>query len=157
MKKHVLFVDDQSNLLAGLRRMLHRCRDEWDMRFVTSGAEALARLAAAPCDVIVVDMQMPGMDGVELLAEVRRRHPRVVRVMLSGSTGRELIRQAVTVAHEYLAKPCSPQKLMETLAWACRFSDDGEAVERAGFCNPEFLEHLCSNHATASHLTETTQ
>ena len=62
MKKRILFVDDEVNVLQGLRRMLNPMRHEWEMVFVESGQEALAMLAQAPCDVIVSDMRMPGMD-----------------------------------------------------------------------------------------------
>lgn len=71
----ILFVDDEPRVLDGLRRMLHARRHEWDMTFVTSGEEALKVLASAPYDVIVSDMRMPGMDGSQLLDEVRRRYP----------------------------------------------------------------------------------
>ena len=59
----VLFVDDDVNVLFALRRTMHGMRNEWDMEFVSSAAQALQRLAAYPADVIVSDMRMPGMDG----------------------------------------------------------------------------------------------
>ena len=61
--KKILFVDDEPHVLEALRRMLHYTRQEWDMEFVLGGREALARLAVCPCDVVVSDMRMPGMDG----------------------------------------------------------------------------------------------
>ena len=75
MKKRILFVDDEVNVLQGLRRMLNPMRHEWDMVFAESGQEALALLAQAPCDVIVSDMRMPGMDGTQLLTQVMERFP----------------------------------------------------------------------------------
>jgi YesN/AraC family two-component response regulator len=84
MKKRILFVDDEVNMLQGLRRMLNTMRHEWDMVFVESGQEALALLAQTPCDVIVSDMRMPGMDGVQLLTQVMERFPLTVRIILSG-------------------------------------------------------------------------
>jgi CheY-like chemotaxis protein len=63
MLRRVLFVDDEPNILEGLRRMLRPLRQEWDMEFVNGGAEALEVLARAPVDVLVSDMRMPGMDG----------------------------------------------------------------------------------------------
>jgi DNA-binding NtrC family response regulator len=67
MKKQILFVDDDCNILAGLQRMLRRQRDEWNMQYVTSPAEALEIMDAEPIDLLVTDMRMPGMDGAELL------------------------------------------------------------------------------------------
>src|SRR5438477_1546624 len=67
MAQQILFVDDEERVLEGLRRMLRPMRDEWDMTFATSGAEALEVLARSHPDVIVSDMRMPGMDGAQLL------------------------------------------------------------------------------------------
>ena len=64
----VLFVDDEPRVLDGLRRMLRTKRDQWQMRFVASGAEALAALAGEPADVLITDMRMPEMDGAARLA-----------------------------------------------------------------------------------------
>lgn len=111
MKKYILFVDDEPNILQGLQRMLRPLRDEWNMTFVKSGAEALAHLAQAPVDVIVSDMRMPGMDGAQLLTEVMRQHPEVVRIILSGQANRETVLKAVGPTHQYLAKPCDPESL----------------------------------------------
>ena len=54
-RSRALFVDDEPRILDGLRRMLHGLRHEWEMDFVATGPEALARLAQAPFDVIVTD------------------------------------------------------------------------------------------------------
>lgn len=111
MKKHILFVDDEPNTLQGLQRMLHSLRDEWDMTFVQSGAEALAHLARASVDVIVSDMRMPGMDGAQLLTEVMHQYPAVMRIILSGQVSREVAMKTVGPTHHYLAKPCDPESL----------------------------------------------
>jgi len=65
----ILFVDDEPNVLAGLKRMLYSLRNEWDMKFVTSGAEALQCLSESPFEVLVTDVRMPEMNGIELLQE----------------------------------------------------------------------------------------
>ncbi|MDX2056641.1 MAG: response regulator, partial [Gemmatimonadales bacterium] len=63
----LLFVDDEPRILDGLRRMLRDHRETWDMVFVSGGDAALAALDDQPFDVVVSDMKMPGMSGVELL------------------------------------------------------------------------------------------
>ena len=73
--KRVLFVDDEPNVLEGLKRMLHPFRHEREMKFAASGPEALEILAGTPAEVIVTDMQMPGINGGVLLTEVARRYP----------------------------------------------------------------------------------
>ena len=102
----IIFVDDELNVLQGMRRSLHAMRSEWTMEFVLGGVEALAALKASPADVIVTDMRMPGMDGWQLLTEVRKLYPQTVRLILSGHAEATSIMRAVGMAHQYLAKPC---------------------------------------------------
>ena len=65
--RRVLFVDDEDNVLQGLRRMLRDMRRDWVMEFAASGEEGLRALEASHFDVVVSDMRMPGMDGAALL------------------------------------------------------------------------------------------
>ncbi len=123
MKRRVLFVDDDPNVLQGLRRMLRPMRHEWEMAFADGGPAALALLAETTFDVIVSDMRMPGMDGAELLARVKRDYPQVVRIVLSGHSERESIMRSVDTAHQYLAKPCDADNLKAVIARACRLRD----------------------------------
>jgi len=102
----ILFVDDEPNVLSGLRRMLRGKKDAWAMNFVTSGAEALTFMEATPVDVVVTDMRMPGMDGAQLLIAVQARHPATVRVILSGQCDQETALRAVGPSHQFLSKPC---------------------------------------------------
>ena len=86
------------------------------MEFVGSGAEALEVLANAPFQVVVSDMRMPGMDGAQLLNEVLKRHPQIVRVVLSGYSDKELIMRSVGATHQYLSKPCEPDVLKRAVS-----------------------------------------
>src|SRR5271166_243028 len=103
---HILFVDDEIEVLQAMRRSVREMRNEWSMEFASSGVEALEELAKTPTDVIVSDMRMAGMDGWELLAEVKKLYPQTVRLVLSGSADAGSIMRAVGTAHQYLAKPC---------------------------------------------------
>jgi DNA-binding NarL/FixJ family response regulator len=116
----ILFVDDEANLLQGLKRMLRRQRNEWDMTFVDSGAKALAAFETNPFDVIVSDMRMPEMDGAELLNEVSQRHPGTIRIVLSGFAENEAVMRTVGPSHQYLAKPCDADTLIATINSAMR-------------------------------------
>ena len=114
-KKRILFVDDDPQVLAGLRNLMHRERGRWETVFVEAGGLALEELARAPFDVVVSDMRMPGMDGVELLEKVRERWPTTARIMLSGSADRDEVARATAAVDELLGKPCSGAMLKETL------------------------------------------
>lgn len=113
--KRILFVDDDSNILDGLRRSLRSLRSEFEMEFAASGPEAIAILLKTRCDVIVTDMRMPDMSGAALLAEVANRYPQMIRIILSGTWDRDLRMKAVMTAHQYLSKPCDPKTLRATI------------------------------------------
>lgn len=118
-KIQVLFADGEPNVLNGLRRMLHPMRGEWGMTFVASGRSALETIETHPFDVVVSEMQMPDMDGAELLNGVRARCPSAVRIILSGHTDAAMILRSVGAAHQFLAKPCDADSLRATVARSC--------------------------------------
>lgn len=115
-KMRVLFVDDEERVLAGLRRILRPLHDEWEMRFVTSGSAALEALDGDAFDLIVSDVRMPGMDGIELLDRIRDTHPDLIRIILSGYSDQVDTLRSTTVAHQYLAKPCDAGVIRDTVA-----------------------------------------
>ncbi|MGC9949763.1 MAG: response regulator [Bryobacteraceae bacterium] len=116
--KRVLFVDDEQKVLDGLQRMLYPMRNEWRMAFVTSGREALERLAQSEYDVLVTDLRMPEMSGLDLLAKVVSLYPQVVRMVLSGVADQEIAVRSATLAHQYLVKPCDAATLRATVGRA---------------------------------------
>ena len=75
----VLFVDDEPNVLQGIRRITRRQRGQWNMHFIASGEEALRAIEELDVDVIVSDIRMPGMDGTELLRRVKSAGSRGTR------------------------------------------------------------------------------
>ena len=113
--KRILFVDDEPKVLDGLRRMLYAYRHEWDMLFVGTARQALDALAQSRFDVLITDVRMPEMSGIELLAHVRDRYPEIVRMVLSGQSDREITLSSVTLAHQYLSKPCDAATLRATV------------------------------------------
>lgn len=120
---NILFVDDEPHILDGLQRMLRSMRHEWQMCFAGNGFEALEMLKEKEIDVIVSDMKMPGMDGAQLLYEVRNLYPHTVRIILSGYSEKEMIMKSITTAHQYIAKPCDSDLLKLTVSRACALRD----------------------------------
>ena len=109
--KRVLFVDDEAALLDGLRGRLRSLRNSWEMVFVESGSRAIAELEQGAFDVLVTDMRMPGMDGAQLLNVVSARWPEMIRIVLSGYSEEEQVARLISVAHQYLSKPCEASQL----------------------------------------------
>jgi len=118
MKRTILFVDDEPNILQGLKRMLRPMRDKWDMLFANSGAEALELMSKQHVDAIVSDMRMPGMDGPQLLRLVMKEHPGTIRFALSGYSDQEMVGQSIAPTHQYLTKPCDEKQLVSALELA---------------------------------------
>ena len=114
-RQRVIFVDDEPNLLAGLRRMLRAKSQDWDMHFAPGGHEALDMMAEQEFDVVISDMRMPSMDGAQLLAAVRAGHPRTARIVLSGHADRDMIIASVGPTQQYLAKPCEVDLLVSVV------------------------------------------
>jgi DNA-binding NarL/FixJ family response regulator len=116
----VLFVDDETRILDGLKRALHARRVAWDLRFAAGGSAALEAMEQAPADLVVSDMRMPGIDGATLLAMVRERWPASIRIILSGQSDAEAGLQAVRIVHQFLNKPCDPSVLEAVIEQAVR-------------------------------------
>lgn len=111
----VLFVDDDPNLLAGIRRQFHR---RYDIDFAGGGKAALDKMqSAGPFAVVVSDMRMPEMDGVELLSTVAKEYPDAIRIMLTGNADQKTAIDAVNRGHvfSFLNKPCEATVLTATL------------------------------------------
>jgi len=123
MKKRILFVDDEPDILNSLRRMLRQKRDEWEMVFCESGAAALEKFSEDSFDVVVSDIRMPEMDGVELLTHIQKQYPQTVRIALSGHSERDDLLRAVGPTHQFLAEPCNADILTSVITRSCALRD----------------------------------
>ncbi len=119
----ILFIDDEQRILEGIERMLFHLTDEWEMEFANGGEEGLEELAEGDFDVVVTDMRMPGMDGAQVLREVNKRYPDIVRIVLSGYAELEAALRTVPVAHQFLIKPCRADLLQDTILRACSLQE----------------------------------
>lgn len=116
----ILFVDDDPNVLAAMQRNL---RKQFVFETALSGNIALEILRAkGPFAVIVADMTMPLMNGVELLEAVRLESPNTVRLMLTGNADQKTAAEAVNRGNvfRFLTKPCTPEQLSATLETALK-------------------------------------
>lgn len=123
MNARLLIVDDDANLLAALQRNLRR---QFSLDTAQGGAEALQLFETkGPYGVILVDMNMPGMKGIELLEHIRRRSPDTVRMMLTGNADQQTAVDAVNRGEvfRFLNKPCPPEVLIPALEAAQRQYD----------------------------------
>lgn len=125
----VLFVDDNKSVLSAFRRNL---RNTYDVVTVESGDLALKELEKnEPFGIVVSDMRMPGLSGVEFLEKAIEVAPDTVRIMLTGNVDQETALDAVNRGHVYrfLNKPCGVDQIIEVLEGAAKQYEIG-IVER---------------------------
>jgi response regulator RpfG family c-di-GMP phosphodiesterase len=120
MTEKVIFVDDEDHILQSMKRQL---RKRFDISTALSGEEALQILKnEGPFAVIISDMRMPVMDGIELLTRVKDFYPDTVRLMLTGNADQETAIDAVNKGQifRFLNKPCPTSTLVTSIALAQR-------------------------------------
>jgi CheY-like chemotaxis protein len=105
----VLVVDDSSTMRSIVRKILNNCRFPLEVVDATDGIDALKQIGASKFDFILLDYNMPGLDGIEMLSEIRRQHPRTEIVMMSSAQDEALgPRARVAGAAGFLKKPFYP-------------------------------------------------
>jgi len=110
----VLLVDDETEFLETLVKRLKKRK--LDVSSAESGKEALERLQQDPVDVVVLDVRMPDMDGLETLKEIKRIKPGVEVIMLTGHANVEVAIQGMELgAFDYLMKPMDIDELLYKL------------------------------------------
>ena len=142
MNRRVLFVDDEPEMLSGIRRNL---RKDFEVHTETDPRKALAMLnAEQPFAVIVADMRMPGMDGVEFLHDANTLSPQSISVMLTGDAARQTPIGAVNRADvfKFVTKPCEADVLQKVVQLAAR-QHDIEVAEK------QMLENTVRGSVTA--------
>lgn len=109
MTTKILFIDDEQNILDAYRRSL---RKQFDIDTALGGAEALRKMKEdGPYAILITDMRMPGMDGLEFLRQAQTAAPNSVRMMLTGNADQRTAAEAVNRGHvfRFLSKPCQPE------------------------------------------------
>lgn len=125
----VLLVDDEELNLRVLRGFLD---DRWTVHEASSGAEALEIAGRVPLDVVVADQRMPGMTGVELLEELRRRRPDVAGVVLTAFADMHALESAINRASvfRFMRKPWDPAEIVAVLEQATAYVVQRRTIEQ---------------------------
>jgi len=115
MDKKILLVDDEPNVLQGYKRSL---RNKFDIEIAVGPLEGLKAIAEkGPFAVVVSDMQMPEMNGVQFLTQVKAKSPDTVRIMLTGYADQQTAIKAINEGNifRFLTKPCDPENFGNVL------------------------------------------
>jgi two-component system response regulator MprA len=132
---HILVVDDEPAVRRALERALRL--DKYEVELAIDGEEALDRLAEQPADAVILDVMMPGVDGLEVCRRMRAAGDKTPVLML---TARDAIDDRVlgldVGADDYLVKPFALRELQARLrALLRRVGDDGEGTETLRFAD----------------------
>ncbi len=120
MKARILLVDDEDKLLNALQRNL---RKHYNITTVNNGPDALKLMKNEPAfEVVVTDMKMPVMDGIEFLTQAKKIAPDTIRVMLTGNSEQETAKQALNQGDvfKFLTKPCTKDEYINSIEQAIR-------------------------------------
>jgi putative nucleotidyltransferase with HDIG domain len=121
--RRILFVDDIPGAAQQLKEEIRPMCHEWETEFAVSGEEALNLMTKSPFDVVVSNMHMPGMNGVELLGTVMERYPETVRIIHAELSDPDIVLRSAKSAHQFLMKPCSAETMRYTIERACKLQD----------------------------------
>jgi len=125
----VLIVDDEAEFVDTLVKRLRK--RQLDATGVTSGEAALELLNATPVDVVALDVKMPGMNGLDVLREIKQKHKLVEVVMLTGHASVEVAVEGMDLgAFDYLMKPIQIDELVYKIQDACKRKRLGETASR---------------------------
>jgi YesN/AraC family two-component response regulator len=119
---NILIVDDEPLVVRAVKRTLYDLEGKHHVATAESGDEALRIMERSPCQVVVVDMRMPDMSGLELLSFIRARWPDTYRIVLSGYADNRTVNEATAIAHRFLAKPCGGDALRAAILGAVPFN-----------------------------------
>ena len=127
----LLVVDDEEDFLETLVKRLNK--RNIDATGVSSGEKALEIINEKPFDVVVMDVKMPGLDGIETLRELKKVNPGIEVIILSGHASVDAAMDGMRLgAYEYLLKPCEIEELIEKIDRAYELkADRDERVRKA--------------------------
>jgi CheY-like chemotaxis protein len=118
MPHKILIVDDSKLARMVMVSAFRRIRPDWDISEATNAAEALAAIAAHTVDIALLDFNMPGTDGLELLADIRRAQPKMPVALVSANVQDEIIARAREQNAAFIAKPLTDEALDAFLSGA---------------------------------------
>lgn len=123
----VLLVDDEDRFRLTLAKMLRS--QGLEVREAASGEAALQELATKPCDVVLLDIRMPGMSGLEALKEIKRQAPLTEVIMLTGHASLDVALELMRLgAFDYVLKPCAVEEIQAKIESAFEKKQQREKI-----------------------------
>lgn len=118
MQPKVLIVDDSKLARMVMASALRRIRPDWSWLETANAEEALTNVSGGAVDIALVDFNMPGIDGLELIARIRKSHPAMPVAVVSANVQDEIIGRARELDAGFIAKPLTDEALAAFLSGA---------------------------------------
>jgi CheY-like chemotaxis protein len=118
MQHHVLIVDDSKLARMVMASAFRRLRPDWNLTEAINAEEALSAISAGSVDIALVDFNMPGTDGLELVARIRSVRPHMPVAVVSANVQDEIISRARELSAAFVAKPLTDEALAAFLSGA---------------------------------------
>jgi DNA-binding NtrC family response regulator len=148
-KKPALVVDDERNIRLTFSETMTQMG--FDTRTASNGEEALTKMQGAEFDLVLLDLRMPGMDGIEVLRRMRERYPKVRVIMITAHGTVESAVEAMKLgAVDFIQKPCTPDEIRELVGKVM----EREAIDESKVMDYSMLMELCKRHVTDRRLEE---
>ncbi len=148
-RSKILIVDDEENILSALKRLFRN--EDYEILTAQSGEEALSTLEQQPVDLIISDLKMPNMNGIEFLAKAKERSPGPLRIMLTGHADLKSVIEAIDrgEVYRFLLKPWNNDELKMTIRQALDFyyvQKDNRALVKTVKKQNQILKDLEAEH-----------
>lgn len=125
----VLLVDDEKRFRISTEKVLRR--RGYEVLLASDGEEAIIKMAEEP-DVVILDIKMPGKDGIEVLGDIKKAHPKMPVIMLTGHGSQDSAQDALAKgAYDFLAKPCDMDILAAKINEAFRHREGAPAAKES--------------------------
>jgi len=148
-KKPVLVVDDEKNIRLTFSETMTQMG--FDTRTASNGEEALTKMKGAEFALVLLDLRMPGMDGIEVLRRIREMYPKVRVIMITAHGTVESAVEAMKLgAVDFIQKPCTPDEIRELVGKVM----EREAIDESKVMDYSMLMELCKRHVTDRRLEE---
>jgi CheY-like chemotaxis protein len=113
-----LIVDDSKLARMVMASAFRRLRPDWELIEASNGEDAINALSSQPIDIALVDFNMPGIDGLELVAKIRKSHPKMPMAVVSANVQDEIIARARELNAAFVTKPLTDEALGAFLSGA---------------------------------------
>ena len=129
----LMIADDEDAERMGIKFLLNKFGYRFTIREASDGMEALRGLEDFPADILLTDVKMPFLDGIDLAAKVREKYPEIQIIFFSGYDDFEYVKQALSLqAVDYILKPVDPAEFQRVINSAMNFTADSDAILTLG-------------------------